>query len=282
MFFAEVRPFDEIFREGQAGDSSQGEQQQQQGGGDQAAKLAELQKQIINATWKLQRTQNSNSPSPQYFKDSPVVLESQQGALEQAEAIQDQATQSKAQALIGNVVEQMEKAVGRLTESTNSPTPLPQALAAEQAAYQALLKLSAHEHQVSRSRNSRQSGSGQQVSQQQLDQLELKAEQDRYETQRQASEQNTEQREQLQVSNRLKELAQRQQDLNERIKELQTALQEAKNDEERDDIRRRLKRLREEEKEMLSDVDELRQRMDRPENQSRMAEARKQLDKTRD
>src|SRR6266700_1096896 len=47
--------------------------------------------------------------------------------------------------------------------------------------------------------------------------------------QQQASpQQNAEQREQLQVLNRLKELAQRQQDLNERLKELQTALQEAK------------------------------------------------------
>src|SRR6185312_16581397 len=48
-----------------------------------------------------------------------------------------------------------------------------------------------------------------------------------------------------------------------------------------EDIRRRLKRLREEEQEMLADLDELGQRMDRPENQSRMADSRQQLDKTR-
>src|SRR5207249_8595829 len=144
-----------------------------------------------------------------------------------------------------------------------------------------LLKLSAHEFEVSRSRNARQRGGGQQISQQQLDQLELKAEQDRYETQSKASEQNAEQREQLQVLNRLKELAQRQQDINERVKELQTALQEANTEEEREEIRRRLKRLREEEQEMLADLDELRQRMERPENQSRMADARQKLDQTR-
>jgi hypothetical protein len=148
-----------------------------------------------------------------------------------------------------------------------------------------LLKLSEHEYQVARSRNSRQQGGGQQPSQQQLEQLDLKAQDDRYETQRQASEQQSqqsaEQREQLQALNRLKELAQRQQDLNERIKELQTALQEARTEQEREEIRRRLKRLREEEQEMLADVDELRQRMERPENQSRMAEARQQLDQTR-
>jgi hypothetical protein len=55
MYFAEVRPFEEIFREGQGGQSSQEQQQQEQQQGSPAEKLAELQKQIINATWKLQR-----------------------------------------------------------------------------------------------------------------------------------------------------------------------------------------------------------------------------------
>ena len=54
MFFAEVRPFEEIFRADQSGESESG-QSQSQGGGNQATKLAELQKQIVVATWKLQR-----------------------------------------------------------------------------------------------------------------------------------------------------------------------------------------------------------------------------------
>lgn len=52
MYFAEVRPFDEIFREGQEGGGGGGGQQ---GAGNQTQKLAELQKQIINATWTLHR-----------------------------------------------------------------------------------------------------------------------------------------------------------------------------------------------------------------------------------
>ncbi|MEY2411209.1 MAG: hypothetical protein QOF48_3879, partial [Verrucomicrobiota bacterium] len=281
MFFAEVRAFDEIFREGESPEGAPSQQKQQQQG-NKATKLAELQKQIINATWKLQRTHPV--VSPQYLKDAVVVLESQQEAFEKAVAIQAEATQSKAQLLIGNVVDQMTKAVDQLARATNSPAPLPQGIAAEQAAYQALLKLSEHEFQVARSSNSRQQGGGQQGNQQQVNQLDLKPAEDRYETQRQATEQtqqSAEQREQLQALNRLKELAQRQQDLNERIKELQTALQEAKTDAEREEARRRLKRLREEEQEMLADIDELRQRMEKPENQSRMAEARQQLENTR-
>jgi hypothetical protein len=58
MFFAEVRPFEEIFRQDQSGESeNQNQQRNQQGnqGGNQNTKLAELQKQIVIATWKLQR-----------------------------------------------------------------------------------------------------------------------------------------------------------------------------------------------------------------------------------
>jgi hypothetical protein len=53
MFFAEVRPFEEIFRADQSGAAESGGNQGQ--GGSPATKLAELQKQIVIATWKLQR-----------------------------------------------------------------------------------------------------------------------------------------------------------------------------------------------------------------------------------
>jgi len=279
MYFAEVRPFEEIYREGQ-GQDRQSEQMGQQSGGE-STKLAELQKQIINATWKLQRQETGKTPSAQYRKDAPVVQQSQESALEQAQMLKARAIDPRFQILWESVEEEMEKALKHLTEATNSPAPLPSALAAEQAAYQALLKLAAHEYQVSRSRSGGGGGGGQR-NQQQLDQLELKQDKDRYETQRQASpQQSAEQREQLAVLNRLKELAQRQQDLNERIKELQTALQEARTEQEREEIRRRLKRLREEEQEMLADLDELRQRMEQPQNQSRTAEARQQMEQIR-
>ena len=59
MYFAEVRPFDEIFRADQSGESAQNQRQpgQQGGGGNQNTRLAELQKEIVIATWKLQRDQ---------------------------------------------------------------------------------------------------------------------------------------------------------------------------------------------------------------------------------
>ena len=56
IFFAEVRPFEEIFRADQSGES-EGRNQQGNQNGNQGPRLAELQKEICIATWKLQRTE---------------------------------------------------------------------------------------------------------------------------------------------------------------------------------------------------------------------------------
>jgi hypothetical protein len=286
MFFAEVRPFEEIFREGQGAEDGGAQQQQQQQRQNAAERLAELQKQIINATWKLQRRETGKSPSADYKKDAEVVKESQENALEQVRARRENTDDPRSAALIETVEKEMEQAVEHLSAAAddNSLKALPPALASEQSAYQALLRLAAREYQVTRGQNQsgQGGGGGGQRAQRQLDQLDLRQSQNRYETQRQAAApQNPQQREQLQAFNRLKELAQRQQDMNERLRELQSALQEARTEAEREELRRQLKRLQEEQQQMLADVDELRQRMERPENQSQMAEARQQLDQTR-
>jgi len=175
----------------------------------------------------------------------------------------------------------MESAASQLNDAVNEPRTLRAALSSEQNAYQDLLRLQQHETSVSRSR-SRRGGQGGRGNQQQMDQLDLAQSDNRYETQRQArSMQDPQRREQVQTVNRLQELARRQEAVNERLKELQTALQEARTEEKREELRRELKRLQEEQRDMLADVDELRQRMDRPENQSRFADERRQLENTR-
>ncbi len=273
LYFAEVRAFDEIFRESQnMGGEGEG------GGGQEARKLTDLQKQIINATWKLQR----EGKTPRYPEDIKVVLDSQKQALAQAGEAAEEARSPSQAALWRVVTQEMEKAIDKLGAASSDPVPLAEALPPEQAAYQALLKLQARETAITRRQRGGGGGGGGQ-NQRQIDQLELEQSENRYETQRLAkSPQNRERQEQQAVMNRLQELSRRQQDLNERLKELQTALQEAKTEKEREEIKRRLKRLQEEQQEMLADVDELKQRMERPENQSRMADERQQLEQTRE
>jgi hypothetical protein len=277
LYFGEIRPFDEIFREAQNMES--GDDEPQGGQGNQARKLTELQKQIINATWKLQRT----GLTPKYAEDEKVITEAQQQALAQAEEAAEEARSPRQQTLWKVATQEMEKAIEKLKDAAKAPGPLAQALPAEQAAYQALLKLQSRETQVTRRNRNQKGGGGGGANQRQIDQLDLQQADNRYETQRQAkAPQNKERREQLAVMNRLQELARRQQDLNERLKELQTALQEAQTEQQKEEIKRRLKRLEEEQRQMLADADEIKQRMDRAENQSNMAEQRKQLEQTRD
>ncbi|HJT34627.1 MAG TPA: hypothetical protein VJ783_21535 [Pirellulales bacterium] len=284
MYFAEVRRFDEIFRQGE---QPPGGQQQQQGGSpnaDAAQKLSQLQKDIINATWKLIRRETPGPPSPEYAGDAQTIQESQATALEQASELAQKLEDPKSQAYAGAVTQAMEEALKQLKAAHDGAAldPLVPALSAEQAAYQALLKLRANEHRVVRGQQGGGGGGGSGRSQQQLQQLELKNDENRYENQRTAQSQPQQDRETRQALNRLSELARRQSDLNERLKELQSALQEARTPEEREEIRRQLKRLRDEEQEILRDTDELRARLESPENQERMADARQQLDQTRD
>jgi len=285
IFFAEVRPFEEIYRPGD--DSSGGQPPPGGGAGGEATKLADLQKQIITATWNLQRAEDdaaAAAPSEKYFKDEPVVKDSQAEALGMAQKLAEKIEEPKSAAMAATVMQEMQRALGHLTAAEKVTAPLPDALAAEQAAYNALLKLAAHEFRVQRNQQQGK-GKGQQQGDKQraqLDQLEMKEEKKRYEKQSEAEQpQNEQQKEQLAVLNRLKELAQRQQDINERVKELQNAIEEAKTEKEREEAKRQLKRLREEEQQLLADADELKQKMEKHENQSRFAEERKQLEQTR-
>ncbi|MDZ4783242.1 MAG: hypothetical protein SGJ19_23595 [Planctomycetia bacterium] len=293
MYFAEVRPFEEIFREGEAPSGGEQQQQQQQAGGamQAAEELVELQKQIIAATWKLIRRETREKPSEEFAADSQLLVESQQQAIEQATAAAQELTDPKSMQAMEAAVKAMGEAFQRLQVAHDSAAPAEHkpALAAEQTAYQALLRLRAREFEVVQS-NSPQSGGqasgGGNRSQRQLNELELSNDENRYENQSAAQAQQdqrqAQQHETREVLNRLKELAERQTDLNERLRELQSALQAAETEEQRAEIERQLKRLREQQQEILRDTDTLQERLEQEQNRDRMAETREQLQQTRE
>ena len=106
----------------------------------------------------------------------------------------------------------MQEAIKQLTAAHDQPAaqPLMPALKAEQAAYQALLKLRAREHNIVR-QNQRQQRRSQRAparssSGSKCSSSSCKNEENRYETQRQAQDQNEtpEERENRQVLNRLR------------------------------------------------------------------------------
>jgi hypothetical protein len=294
MYFAEVRHFEEIFRQGEQppGGATENERENEGGGAGAAGRLSELQKEIISGTWNLMRREIASKPSSKFGDDSRLLRDSQHAALEEATRLGGQLRDAASKAYLEQAVPFMKDAEARLTAATDRSSigALAPALSAEQAAYQALLKLRAREFQVIRGGRGARGGSPggtRGPSQQQLQQLELSADENRYEQQSAARSQNAEREQQgeralRQVLNRLKELAQRQNDLNERIKELQSALEEVREPKAREEIERQLKRLREQERQILRDADDLRERMEREENGESMAGARQQIEQTRE
>jgi hypothetical protein len=297
MFFAEVRPFEEIFRQGEQPPGGSAANEDQEGQGDNARasdQLAELQKEIINGTWKLVRRETGAAPSPKLSEDGKVLQDSQHTAIEQAAQLGGRLRDAASKSNLEQATRLMKDAEKNLTDVAQKPsvTALRPALAAEQAAYQALLKLRAREFEVirnSRQRSPSSRSASNRNSQRQLQELELKDDENRYEDQRTAkaqqeklSQREQEQRETRQVLNRLRELAQRQNDVNDRLKELQSALEAAKTQAAREEVERQLKRLRDQQQQILRDTDELRERMEREENRDRMADARQELDQGRE
>ncbi len=288
IYFAEVRPFDEIFRENQSFQDERSQQQQSQDGqqqGPETDQLIQMQKQIIIATWNIKQQTDLSGNLSDRADDVDVVRQSQAEALEQARSALAEAEDPSAGQALQAAAEHMETSLNHLTEATKSASvaELTPALGAEQAAYQELLKLRGREHQIARGQNSgRGNSAGSARSQQQLQQLELTEQENRYETERVAqSQEQTARREDLQVLNRLGDLARRQNDMSERLREAEAALRQARNEQERQEILRELKRLRDEQLETLRDIDELQARMDQSQNRQRMADAREQLDDSR-
>ena len=307
LFFATVRPFDEIFRQNRsATEGLRQEQEQRQGeggeGGEQQQSISRLldnQKEVISATWNLKRRKPDDK---KMSEDIQVVLDSQSellSLLEQASAmLQD--SESGGQAYQAN--EAMRGATENLASAIDAEgkeisKALSDAILNEQTALQHLQKLRENEFQISRqqARQQRQQQQGRGNSnraQRQLDQLNMQDSRNNYELeskaerQQQQAQQQGERAEQLQTLNRLKELARRQSDLNERLQELQIALLDSEEEAERERIERELKRLQEEQRNLIDDLDEVQQRMERNQNdelaesQQQLEQAREQMDET--
>ncbi|WP_397568399.1 hypothetical protein [Schlesneria sp. T3-172] len=278
VFFAEVRAFDEIYR--QVDQQGAGEMQNSQKPPESLAKLLELQKQIIVGTWKAVRTPDPTW-SPKLEQEVQTLHEGQLQAARKLQALRERMTQPQLQPIFSTISDGMEKASGELERAVTSQNvqPLTPATAAEQLAYQGLLKLRAKEHLLMQSKAK---GSGQQNEEKERLDLELKQSKDRYESEKTAKQQESNvNREALAILDRLKEMARRQEELNQQLKDLDAQARQAKTDADREEIERRLKRLREEQQQILHDTDELRNKLNHSNQQETVAETKQQLEQTR-
>ncbi|TDU71263.1 hypothetical protein EI77_02385 [Prosthecobacter fusiformis] len=282
MFFADVRHFEDIFREAEAPPPEPGMSEKKT----DTDKLVELQKQIVNATWRIVRETSAGRTMETAAPDVEVVHESQALALDQTKEVMEKVEDVEIRTALTEAWKSMKDALDPLDQASSEKkrTPLNQALTFEQSALEWLHRAQSREHSVMRQKQPSPPGSAsQQAKQNQLMNLELKQEEQRYEQEKQATpEQTAEQQENLQVLNRLKELARRQEALAEKMKELQKQIEKAETEQEKEQLANQLQRLQDEQEQLLRDVDDLKERMETSENATNMAEAKDQLEQTRE
>lgn len=291
LYFAEVRPFDESFRQmdnpGGAGGQKapQGASGHSGAQGNQIEKVIQQQKQIVTATWNQQRTERTEW-TPGDAEKVSTIAESQKVTRNQLIELIPHLTGQVPQSIAATAVVRMDAAEKELLQANEqkSSDSLQKAVVSAQTAYQSLLKLRAKDHRVMQGQQAG-GGSGQSASpsEQQMEQLELSDKQNRYEQQQSASDSSASsaQQEDLAVLDRLKELARRQNDLNDKLKELEAALRLAETESQREEIQRQLKRLRDDQQQLLHDTDELRNKLAQSQRQEKFSEAKEQLDNAR-
>lgn len=276
-FFAEVRLFEEIVREGAPGGG------QGQGGQGQTDELLKIQKEILSASWKLIRSHQLGRTFETYGDDVGVLHESQNIVIGKTDEVFEKVEDPEVREALTKAREAMNLAAAEFASVMNAKdgAKLPDALKHAKEAYSELLKARARETEISMSQ-SQSSGQSQQERQRNLN-LELQQKELKYQENSAAETagQTPEQQENLAVLNRLKDLARRQEAIAKKIKELENQLQNASG-KEKEEIERQLKRLQEEQRELLRELDDLSERMDKEENRANFSEERKELDETRE
>jgi hypothetical protein len=277
MFFAEVRHFEDIFREAEAPPGPPGAKSD-------TDELAKLQKQVVNANWRLVRDTAGGKKLEAIAHDVDVVRESEQIAHEKTLAAVEKSEDPELKQALQEAAKAMEKTFQQLAvvNEKRETAGLDTSLGSAREALEFLHQANSREHQVTRNNSKSESPQGQSA-EKQLMELELKQEERRYEEESEPADEaaTAEQQENLQVLNRLKELAARQEALAEKMKQLEQQRQEAGTEEKKQEVERQLKRLQEEQEQLLQDLDELKERMEQPENMANMSEAREQLQQAR-
>ncbi|HBE66880.1 MAG TPA: hypothetical protein DDW52_01895, partial [Planctomycetaceae bacterium] len=290
IFFVEVLPFDEVFRQGQSPTEQQQQQSQQGGqqsqGNQQTQELLELQKEIISATWNVLRQAKGDDLLGRTAPDIVTIADSQGAAKDQLQEKAAEAREPEIVELTQATSAQMDSAVQALQDAQQSlaKSDLESAFAIEQAVYQSLLKMQNNESEISRSRQSQSSSqrsASQNRRQSQIDQLRLDNQENRYQEERLAQEEQQEEDSLArQTISRLRELAERQADINKQLRDIEAALQLA-DAQEREELEEELKRLREQQQEMLDDVDELNETLSQQQNET-AAETQEELEQVRE
>jgi hypothetical protein len=249
LFMVQVQPFERRFLQAQSGNQDGG------GMGDEQGAISERQREILLATWNLQRGDERGVRSKQQIEDSAKMLAELQATL--AQQAKTLAARTRARASldederIRTFVESLEKAATVMDPAVAhlNTFKFPEAVPYEQQALQQLLRAESafREVQVSM-QQSNAGGDGSQTARNftEMFELEMDLEKSQYESESQLASRNT-QKDLDEMVRKLKELAERQEQLaQQRQQDLRTPEQRWKQEQlrrEAEDLRRRLAEL---------------------------------------
>jgi hypothetical protein len=250
LFMVQVQPFERTFRQAQPGGGAGGG-----GMADEQGAISERQREILLATWNLQRNDERNTRSRQQLEDSARMLSEFQRTLSQQARTLAQRTRARmdvdSDERIKTFVESLERAAGLMEPAAGhlSAFRLQEAVTPEQQALQQLLRAEAAFREVQVSMQQEGGGEGSQSARnfEEMFELEMDVEKSQYESESQLSQQNTQQ-EMTDAIRKLKELAERQEKLAQEQRMAQATPEQRWRQEqlrrEAEDLRRRLNELK--------------------------------------
>jgi hypothetical protein len=217
LFLVQVMPFDRRFTQGQGGGAGGGGM-----GGEQENAISQRQREILLATWKLQRTRaEAKGREAERLEDNARMLAELQGTLaEQARTLIER-TQARAlvdqDPKIRQFVENLEQAAEAMMPAVKhlSEIELDAAIPPEQKALQHLLRAEALVTEIQVSFQSSNAGGGGAAGRDlsEMFELEMDLEKNQYETEARARQENNSPEELAEAIRKLRELAARQERL---------------------------------------------------------------------
>jgi hypothetical protein len=253
IYFVHVRPFEMEFYRPLSQEQSGG------GGGDMGGRLSETQQEILIATWKLQQKEAASGELP-VKEDVDVIAESEQNLME---VVQSTLFQMEQRSMFtresdGDAGVYYRAAIDAMSEAVEFlvAEDLEGALTPQRIALQNLLKAEAQVREMQMQQAQAQGG-GRDASMNELSQLfeqEMDKLKSKYETMRESNQQQGQ--EQVdEALERVKELARRQQEQNDRLREL------ARKDILAEEKRRQIEELRRRQEELRREAQELTRQM---------------------
>ena len=248
LFMVQVQPFERSFKQQSGGGSGGGAMADEQGA------ISERQREILLATWNLQRNDERNKRTREQLEDSARMLAEFQTTLSGQARTLAQRTRARmdidADERVKTFVESLERAAGLMEPAAGhlSAFRLQAAVTPEQQALQQLLRAESAFREVQVSMQQDGGGEGSQAARNftEMFELEMDVEKSQYESESQVSQQSSQQ-ELSEAIRKLKELAERQEKLAQEQRSARAAQDQRWQQEqlrrEAEDLRRRLEEM---------------------------------------